>query len=234
MSSFDLLLRREGPAPWLSRHERRLLKFAKDAFGEALGSFLLSGLGEEGEARAWLFSVTFEDDRGASRVREVRVEAADLPDAATSLPRRKEPLVLMALLRLPLADGSPPPSRLSYRREEVLRLLGWDETAESLRAVDAVVGRYADLGYRWALSAEELAERNLTTFRGWASLVTGCGFRDLEGGGDGVAKRESNHVEFSSEFIRELTGRSVLGVKWDRVREMTRTPPPVITHSSEQ
>lgn len=234
MASLDLLLRREGSALWLSGPERRLLKFALDTFGVTLSSFLLSGLGEEEQARAWLFSVAFEDDRGAARVRQVRVEAVDLPDVATSLPGQKEPLVLMALLRLLLVDRRPPPWRLSYRQDEALRLLGWGETAESLSAVDAAMDRYADLSYRWALSEEELAERNLATFRGWTSFVTGCGYRDQEDGGDGLMKRASNHVEFSAEFIRELMGRSVFDVRWDNVREMTRTPLPVITHPSEQ
>lgn len=235
MASLDLLLRREGPGPWLTGPERRLVKFAVDAFGAPLASFLLSGLGEKDKGgKAWLFSVTFEDNRGISRRREVRVEAPDLPDAVTSLPAGKEPLVLMALLKLLLAKRGMPPSRLSYRREEALRLLGWGETDEALRAVDATVERYADLGYRWALSAEELAERDLARFRGWASFVTGCGHHDAEDASGGPVKRESSYVQFSAEFVRELISRSVFDVKWDNVREMTRNPPPIITLPSEQ
>lgn len=235
MASLDLLLRREGPGPWLTGPERRLVKFAVDSFGAPLAGFLLAGLGEKDEAgKAWVFSVTFDDDRGVRRRREIRVEAPDLPDAATSLPAGKEPLVLTALLKLLLAKRGAPSSRLSYRREEVLRLLGWGETDESLRAVDAAVERYAELGYRWALSAEELAERNLARFRGWASFVTGCGHRDTEDAGGGPMRRESNYVQFSAEFVRELISRSVFDVKWDSVREMTRNPPPVIIPPSEQ
>lgn len=227
MASLDLLLRREGPGPWLTGPERRLVKFAVDTFGAPLAGFLLAGLGEKDETgRAWVFSVTFEDGGGASRRREIRVEAPDLPGSTISLPAGKEPLVLMALLRLLLAKRGAPPSRLSYRREEVLRLLGRDETDESLRAMDEAVERYADLGYRWALSAEELSERNLARFRGWASFVTGCGHRDAEEAGGGAVKRESSYVQFSAEFVRELISRSVFDVKWDNVREMTRKPPP--------
>lgn len=233
MASLDLLLRREGPGPWLTGPERRLVKFAVDTFGAPLTDFLLAGLGEKDEAgKTWLFSVTFDDDRGVSRRREIRVEAPDLPDASL-LPSGKDPLVLTALLRLLLAMRAPL-SRLSYRQEEVLRLLGWEETGEALRAVDTVVEQYADLGYRWALSAEELAERNLARFRGWASFVTGCGHRDAEDAGGGPVRRESSYVQFSEEFVRELISRSVFHVKWDNVREMTRNPPPIIIPPSEQ
>lgn len=235
MASLDLLLRREGPGLWLTGPERRLVKFAVDTFGAPLASFLLAGLGEEGgEVRAWTFSVTFEDVQGVSRHREIRVEAPDLPGVLITLPAEKEPLVLMALLRLLLAKRGAPPSRLTYRREEVLRLLGRGETDEVLRAVDAAVERYADLGYRWALSPDELAERNLARFRGWASFVTGCGHRDVEDAGGGPVKHESSYVQFSEEFVRELISRSVFDVKWDSVREMTRNPPTIITPPSEQ
>lgn len=223
IASLNLLLRREASGPWLSRLERRLLKFAINTFGALLGSFLLSGLGEEDVgARSWLFSITFDDDGGTSRRREIRIEADDLPDVITSLPSRKEPLVLMALLWLLMRDHKAPASRLSYDRNEVLRLLGWDETTESLHAVDEAVDRYVDLNYRWTLSAEELSERDLNKFRGWTRFVTGCGYRDEEDD-NGTMKRVSNYISFSVEFIRELTGRSVFDVRWDSVREMART-----------
>lgn len=233
MTSLDLLLGRGGPAPWLSRPERRLLKFAINTFGPSLSSFLLAGVGEEDQgARSWHFSVTFDDDGGASRRREIRVEADDLPDVVTSLPSRKEPLVLMALLWLLMRDHKAFATRLSYDRNEVLRLLGWDETPESLHAVDEAVDRYVDLNYRWSLSAEELSERNLNKFRGWTRFVTGCGYRD-EDDDNGPMRRVSTYISFSVEFIRELTGRSVFDVRWDSVREMARTTTTTI-HSLEK
>jgi hypothetical protein len=171
LTSLNLLLRCEGPGPWLSRPERRLLKFAIDTFGVPLSGFLLAGLGEEEEeARSWLFSVTFEDNGGVLRRRDIRVEADERPDVVTSLPGRREPLVLIALLWLLMREHKSPVSRFSYGREEVLRVLGWDETPELLSAVDEAVNRYVNLTYTWTLSAEELSERNLNKYRGWTRL----------------------------------------------------------------
>lgn len=222
LTSLNLLLRRGGPGPWLSRPERRLLKFAIDVFGVPLSGFLLAGLGEEVAARSWLFSVTFEDDGGATRQRAIRVEADERPDIDTSLPGRKEPLVLMAFLWVLMRERKSLDYCLSYDREEVLRVLGWDETPELLSVVDEAVNRYVNLTYTWTLSAEELAERKLNKYRGWTRFISGCGYVDYEDD-DGVLKRESSYVTFSDEFIRELRRRSEFEVRWDRVREMART-----------
>lgn len=234
MPSFDQLLRGEDSALWLSLTERRLLKFAVDTFGVPLSSFLLSGIGEEEETRVWLFSVTFDDNPSVCRHRQIWVEAEDLPDVSTSLPGRREPLVLMALLRLLLTGRRLPDVRLAYRQEDVLRLLGWGETAESLHALDVAVNRYVDLSYRWALSSEELSERNLNKFRGWTRFVKGCGYRELKDSDDGLMKRASNHVEFCTEFLNELINRSVFGIEWDKVREITRTVSPAIRLSAKK
>lgn len=229
LASLNLLLRHEGPGPWLSRPERRLLKFAIDTLGVPLSSFLLAGLGEEEKARSWLFSVTFEDDGGVPRRRDIRVEADERPDVVTSLPGRKEPLILIALLWLLMQEHDSSVTRLNYSRGGVLRMLGWDETPESLHTVDEAVDRYADLSYRWTLSADELSEKNLNKLRGWTRLVTGCGYDDQEEGDDELAHRTSNHVSFSAEFIRELITRSVFDVRWDKVHGMAQTTETILS-----
>ena len=104
--------------------ERRLLEFALDLFGEPLSRFLLSGLGEETEAQVWLFSVSFADGSGVARGREIRVEPDDIPREPRVLPGRREPLVILALLRLLIETHGPSSSTLSYSQEQVLNLLG--------------------------------------------------------------------------------------------------------------
>jgi hypothetical protein len=215
------LIRGEDNSLWLSRPERRLLKFALDAFGEQLSRFLLSGLGEEGRRRAWLFAVTFTDGGGVSRRRDIRVEADDFPDVVTSLPGRREPLVMLALLRL-LMDRQPFSPGLSYDQAEVLGLLGWEDSPDTRLSIDEAVGRYVDLSYRWSPGAEELAEQRLSHYRAWARFVTGCGYRDAGEGPGGRMMRASNRVEFSSEFVGELANRSVFGVDWNKVISLSR------------
>jgi hypothetical protein len=133
-----------------------------------------------------------------------------------------------------MREYKSPDSRLSYGREKVLQVLGWDETPELLSAVDETVNRYVNLSYTWTLSAEELAERNINKHRGWTRFVTGCGYGDYEDEADGLRKREYTYVSFSAEFISELIRRSVFEVRWDRVREMNRTVHPATSLPTEK
>lgn len=220
-SDMTKLIRGEGVSLWLSRGERRLLKFALETFGESLSKFLLSGLGEEEESRIWLFTVLFTDNKGESHCRDIRVAADDLPDIVTRLPRQREPLVMLSLLWL-LMGRQQFSSSLFYDQREVLELLGWEDTPTSRLSIDEAIGRYVDMSYQWALSAEEQAEQHLARYRGWARFVTGCGSRDVEEEEGGRIQRVANRVDFAAEFINELGSRSLFGVNWNEVISLKR------------
>jgi hypothetical protein len=199
--------------------ERRMLEFALDLFGEPLSKFLLSGIGEEVEAQVWLFSVSFDDESGAARGREIKVEPDDIPGEPRVLPGRREPLVMLALLRL-LIEAHGSLSTLSYSQEQVLNLLGWedDETARSV--IDQAVKRYARLSYSWGLSGEELTDRKLSFYNAESRFVSGYGYYNAEE--DGEDRRVANNVHFSSVFVEGLTCRTGFNVDWNRVSEITR------------
>jgi hypothetical protein len=187
----------------LSREERRLLRFALDRFGEPLSRLLLSGIGEEAEARERHFTVTFSHYIGTPYTRRLEVIAdyrggTDTP----SLPRRKEPLVILALLRLLIEKRRISSLALRYEQEEVLGLLGWDVTEETRLALDEAVERYAGVRYEWALSEEELSAKGLGFYKGEACFVSGYGYESIEER-DGV-KRVWSEVRFAEEFVREL------------------------------
>src|SRR5436309_1958769 len=99
------LLRGEDRPLWLSRPERRLLRFALDTFGEPLSRFLLAGLGEEKVGRRWRFTITYVDDEGAKLKWRVQVITYEPEDGSSCLPRGRDPLVLLALLRLSWRKG---------------------------------------------------------------------------------------------------------------------------------
>lgn len=150
----------------LTKAERRLVESAQEEFGDFLTRLLLAGLGEEAEARRWSFFVTFTGEDGAALRRRLHVEADDLtPEIPTRLPRGREPLVLLALLRLLTRGRVTPPASLSYDPGEVLGLLGWDDVEESRRTVEEAVERYFRISYRWELGAEELNAKDLTFHR---------------------------------------------------------------------
>lgn len=205
----------------LSRPERRLLKYAHDTFGEPLSRFLLSGLGEEGEARRWLFVITFTGEGGDVLRRRLYVEADELaPEIMTSLPRGREPLVILALLRLRVRGHKPPPASLFYDQEEVLKLLGWEDTAESRLRIDEAIDRYTYLAYRWALSRKELSARNLSFYRSRERFVSGYGYHDVEEE-EGRMKRVSNRVDFNAAFLKELMNRSLFQVDWNGIQSLS-------------
>jgi hypothetical protein len=216
------LVRGEGGTLWPSRAERRLLRFALETFGGSLSRFLLSGLGEEEEGRAWLFTVTYTDRENVPRRRELRIQADDLPEEVTILPRQREPLVILALLWL-LLERTPFSPRIFYHRTEVLEVLGWKDIPANRQAVDEAVERYRNLSYTWTVFGKGTAEIGRARGRGWARFISGYGYRGEEDAETGERRRLSNRVDFAAEFISELTSRSLFGVNWDEVSEIERT-----------
>jgi hypothetical protein len=213
------LVRGEVAGVRLSGPERSLLQFSQDTFGEHLTRFLLSGLGKEDEARRWLFIIRFTDEEGTTLRRRLYVEADDVPEVVTSLPRRHEPLVMLALLRLLTRDRRAVPASLFYEQEKVLKLLGWEDTVESRLVIDEAVDRYSYLTYRWALSRKELAAGNLLFYRSRERFVSGYGHSDAEDE-DGHVKRVINRVDFSTPFVEGLVGRSLFGLNWDNAKSI--------------
>ena len=210
-----------GGALWLSAPERRLLKFALDTFGAPLSQVLLSGLGEDDEANRWLFVITFADSGGAALRRRLHVEAPDLaPDLRTHLPHRREPLALLALLKLHLSKRRTTSPRLFYANEEALGLLGWQDTEASRLILDEAVERYYFLSYRYALSRAELAAKKLSFYRSNERLISETGSSDVEE--VGRRRREASYVAFSAEFVKGLLARSLFEIEWDTVRRVLR------------
>lgn len=208
----------------LSTNEQALVDFARSEFGEFIAQFLLAGLGEQGEARRSSFVVEFTNDGGAVLCRNLYVEADDLaPEIQTCLPRRREPLVMLALLRLLMTDRNTSSASLYYRHEEVLSLLGWEDTAEHLRVIDETVERYSFLNYRWARSGEELNASDLSFHRSSERLVSGYGHEESgEPGDEDPGQDATRHVDFSAAFIEDLMMKSLFGVNWDKALSLER------------
>lgn len=214
------LIRGEGGVLSLSAGEKTLLEFALDTFGEPLSQLLLAGLSEEAPARSWLFTITFDDERGAALRREVKLEPDERPDVVTLLPRRREPLVILALLRLLIEVPQRSSSSLSYKQEQVLNLLEWEDTVDVRSIIYEVVERYARLSYSWGLSGEELAEKNLSFYEAEGRFVSGYSHYNVEENTE--HKLMADTVEFSSVFVEGLMRRILFNVNWDGVSELSR------------
>jgi hypothetical protein len=204
----------------LSGEERLLLGFALDRFGEPLTKFLLAGLGDEEAVSGRLFTVTVADTPGALSSRNIRVRADYRPDIARCLPRRKEPLVVLALLWLLMVGRRMSSFTLSYHQEEVLGLLGWEDTRASQLKIDEAVKRYISLYYEWSLGEQEMEENKLSSYEELARFISGRGCETI--GEAGEVKRVSSYVEFGEVFVREMLSRSLFGINWDGVSSVER------------
>jgi hypothetical protein len=205
----------------LSASEQRLLDFAHEQFGEPLTQFLLAGLGETLTAQSWLFTVEFIDD-GATLKRELQVSASEQPDGPTRLPQRREPLVILALLRLFILRDQRPSTSLSYSIEEVLEVLGWKDTARTRRIVDEAVECYSSLMYRWAMGDNELALRRLAFYNSTECFVSGFSRLDEEGKDARHLTRVLNRIDFNKEFVEGLRQRSLFEIAWDQAQSTRR------------
>ena len=212
----------EGGPFWPTRQERRLLKFALDRFGEMLTRFLLAGFGEEKVAPRWTFAITFIGADGALQKRRLLIMTHEPADGSSWLPRGRDPLVLIALLRLLLHERRRAGDTLVFREAEVLKLLGWGDTEERRDEINEAVRRYSVLTYEWGMNSTELAGRALDYYV--ANERPLLGYRTVsEETEEGRRERTYTRVEFSDQFIGGLLNRSLFGVAWDKVKSIKLT-----------
>jgi hypothetical protein len=203
----------------LSGRELLLLRFALDTFGEQLSRFLLAGLGAEATAPRWQFTVAYNDAPSGPYEFRVNVITHEPSDSSSLLPRRRDPLALIALLRLLPLSREESTTCLVYDHNDVLELLGWDDSEETRRQIDDAISRYCLLTYLAKAKGAELERLNLDSYKIMERPISSLSTVDEEGEG-GTLKRISNRVTFSEFVINGLTRRSLLGIDWDRVRSI--------------
>lgn len=209
----------------LSKDERKLVEFAHEEFGEFITQFLLAGLGEETAGRRWQFAVTYASGDGIPLERYVEVILNESADGPALFPRRRDPLVLLALLQLLISGGGPSQSDLTYSQGDVLRLLGWEDALEARREIDEAVERYSLMTFRWTMDKEELGRNDLSQYTAREGLISEYEIVDEERQ-DRQMTRVLNRVILSPQFLAHLRGRSLFGIEWNEVRSVTLTPLP--------
>jgi hypothetical protein len=203
----------------LSRRELQVVRFVLDTFGEQLGRFLLAGLGVEAAVPRWQFAVAYTDNPSGPYDFRIEVITHEPPDGSSLLPRRRDPLALIALLHLLPPNYEESGTRLNYDHKDVLEFLGWDDSEETRREVDNAIGRYASLTYFAKAAGAELERLNLASYNVTERPISSFSTVDEEEEG-GTLKRISNRVTFSEFVINGLTRRSLLGIDWERVRSI--------------
>lgn len=205
----------------LTECEQQLVVFALKQFGDPLCQFLLTGLGKEERVKRRIFNIKFNGPSGTILHRDIQLGVNAPYEASSFLPWMRDPLVILALLKLLLLEHQTTSASLFYGYQEVLRHLGWENTPESHHKIDEAVERYADLTYRWELSKEELADRNLSFLTSREILISGYSFVDLSGEDGEQPERITNQVDFSMSSIQGLTRKALFEINWNDVISVT-------------
>lgn len=215
-SELDRLIRGEGDPHGSSSSERQLLKFSLDTFGESLSRILLAGLGEEGrEPRRLLFMISYSDAEFATYQCRLQVITYELSESESYLPHRRDPLVLLSLLRLLLPETGDPGTELTFNPEDVVAALGWPDTDQARGEVDEAIERYSALTYIWILSGGKSAHKERV--KGREQIFSNYQTVAEEVEGQGTPLRALSRVVFNTFFINNLRHRTLFGVDWDRV-----------------
>lgn len=204
-----------------SKAERRLISSLRDAFGVHISTLLLCGYGEERTLSSRDFLIESAGDDG--RVMEVRlISIAEGPaNTQPSLPHRKEPLVLLALLHILLSRGGALTEGLSLARGEVADLLGWNDTAEFRAIIAGAVTKYFHTYYQ-RTGPDIRAEKALNDYTLKSRIINCYGFRDA--GVDEADNTPTDFVNFNGDFVESLSKRNILKIDWHRVKSVTPLP----------
>jgi hypothetical protein len=196
-----------------SPQEQRVLDFARQQFGEHLCQFLIAGLGEGQVGQRGGFIITYACGETAALKRHVEVITYEPADGSSYLPRGRNPLILIALLRLLVNSNRGALNILHYEQEEVLSLLGWKDTRKARREIDEAVKRYFLLTYQWKMNKSELLHERLTFYTANEAMISAYESTSRE-------DKKSSRVVFNEHFIQHLLSRSLFGIDWNNARSV--------------
>lgn len=207
----------------LSAAELYIIDFARVEFGERLAEFFLAGLGEVVTAQGWRFNISYTDEEGAKLKRRVEVITYEPLNGKSYLPRRRDPLVLLALFHLLLRGDHIAPNRMRFKQDDVLSLLGWKGTQKDLRDIDEALKRYFLLTFKWEMNKSELKHQGITNHSSQETMLTEHEIIEANKDDGSEIERIVNRVVFNEDFIQQLQSRSLFDINWNSVLGITYT-----------
>lgn len=178
----------------------------QEAFGP-LATLLLSGYREPEIKQSRSFTI-LTDNFGVKTRHSITLRAGD----ASGLPHRREPLVLLALLKLSLIGDQC--SAILSPIDAVGRLLGWEESEEMVLAISGAIKKYFNLCYiRTDDIAYTFADRSEKLI-GMYHLIRYCEFGADGRAGEGGDSIEGIAVEFSENIVKEVFERRLFRINW--------------------
>lgn len=184
--------------------EQSLISYMQEAFGP-LATLLLSGYRELEIKHSRSFTI-LTDNFGVKTRHSITLQAGD----SSGLPYQREPMVLLALLKLSLIGdqcGASPTDAVS-------NLLGWEKSEETDHAISTAIRKYFNVSYirtdDIAYTFPQRSERLI----GMYHLIRYCEFgtdtfeKDTEDRFAGIV------VEFCDNVVKEVLERRLFRINW--------------------
>ena len=190
--------------------EENLIRYMQEAFGY-LATLLLTGYGESEVTESRSFTI-LTDNFGVKTRHWVTLRAGDY----SGLPSHREPIVLLALLKLSLVEGHGVSGNSIRSPADAVRgLLEWDNSEETDLTVSNALRKYFNMSYVRTDDIQYTFPERSERLTGMYRLLRYCEFgRHLRTEGerfDGVV------AEFSENVIRELFERRLFRINWRTV-----------------
>lgn len=177
-----------------------------------LTDFMLSGyrLPASDKVRSFLVSTPSSTDE-VSNV--ISVEALE----PSGLPQYKEPIVILALLRLLL--GVPEgmlENRIDKPTAKVRSILGWPQSEEADLIVHSTIRKCSELQYVRTNYVYDASENTTMGYLAFYRLITFCQFR-IKINSDQNYQIHDTSFEFGENIASDLRERRLFGVYWTDV-----------------
>jgi hypothetical protein len=200
---------RNQQVPQSTTAEQCLISYMQEAFGP-LASLLLTGYRESEIKQSRAFTI-LTDNSGVKTRHSITLRAGD----ASGLPHRREPMVLLALLKISLIGDQC--SAIPSPTDAVRRLLGWEKSEDTDHAISTAIRKYFnvcyirtdDIAYTFPDRSEKLI--------GMYHLIRYCEFgtdtldREPKDRFGGIA------VEFSANVVKEVFERRLFRINWPAI-----------------
>lgn len=190
--------------------EENLIRYMKEAFGY-LATLLLTGYGESEMTLSRSFTI-LTDNFGVKTRHWITLRAGD----SSGLPSQREPMVLLALLKLSLAGGQGVSgSSIPSPSDAVRNLLQWENSGETELTVSTAMRKYFNMSYMRTDDIQYTFPERRERLTGMYHLLRYCEFgrllRTEEERFEGVI------AEFSENVIRDLFERRLFRINWRTV-----------------
>jgi hypothetical protein len=194
--------------------EENLIRYMQGAFGY-LATLLLTGYGESAMTGSRSFTI-LTNNAGVKTRHRITLDASDF----SGLPSKREPIVLLALLKLSLVGGhGVSGNSIRSPADAVRKLLRWEKSDETDLTVSTAIRKYFNLSYVRTDDIQYTFPERSERLTGMYRLLSYCEFgSDLN---SEVEPFEGVIVEFSENVIKDLFERRLFRINWLAATSLT-------------